>query len=58
MVQYSGIGYSYRNMEEAVLTVRNALESDVARDRPEYVALKAEMFGLEHFREKIRSLAE
>ncbi len=58
MVQRSGVGYSYRNIEEAVWMVRRALESDAARDRPEYVALKAKMFSSELFRKRIRSLVE
>ncbi len=58
MVEASDTGYMYRSLNEATELVRQALESDAPRDRPEYVAERAQIFSSNTFDERIRKIIE
>lgn len=53
MVLESGIGYSYRTIDEATQIVKNALESNEIRDSPAHISERAQVFSSETFHEKI-----
>jgi len=56
MILESGVGYTYRSLDEAAQKVKNTLESNDPRDSPHDVAEKAEVFSSESFDQKIAEL--
>jgi glycosyltransferase involved in cell wall biosynthesis len=58
MVKASGVGYTYRSLNDAPEIVKQALESDASQDRPEYVAQRAQIFNSDTFDERIRKIIE
>ena len=58
MVSESGVGYTYRTIDEAVQSVRNALESIAQRDNPNHVAERARLFSSENFEGNIARLTQ
>lgn len=57
MVSESGVGYTYRDSEEASGLVLKAIESSESRDLPGYISGRAQIFSSECFRTKIEQLA-
>src|SRR3989304_7864027 len=56
MIIESGIGYTYRTVNEAVQNLKKALESNEPRDSPEHIAERARLFSSEIFEGKITDL--
>jgi len=57
VVKATGVGYSFRNLDEAERFTREALESDDARNQPDYIADKARVFSSESFEKQIARIA-
>ena len=56
IVLWSKVGYSYRNIDEAVELIRRAQESEEPRDYPQHLSEVAKMFSAENFEEKIAKI--
>ena len=57
MVKATGVGYSFRTLDEAERFTREALESDDPRNQPDHIALKAKIFSSETFENQIARIA-
>ncbi len=58
MVVESGVGYTYRTIDEAIEKINNALESNETRDTPPHVSERARVFSSENFDGKIVRLVQ
>ena len=57
MVKATGVGYSFRTLDEAERFTREALENEDARNQPDYIATKAKIFSSETFEKRIAHIA-
>jgi glycosyltransferase involved in cell wall biosynthesis len=56
MVAATGVGHTFRDLNEAANNVRAALESKDPRDQPDYIAKRAEIFDSKNFEKQIAQI--
>ena len=56
MVAYSGVGYTYGSIDEAVHIVKTVMDGKEARNDPIDISKKAQVFSSENFHRRIMDI--